>query len=159
MAGFFAIFVPNLSKRATPLHALKKKGAKFLWTGEHQTTFKSLKQALCEAPVLKVPDIDKEFVLVTDASDYAISAVLNQRVGQDLAPISYYSRLLSAVERNYYTYEKTCLALFFGYEKCSSYLEHKDFELHCDYLALCRLLKRVKEIGRLGRWVLRLLPF
>jgi len=98
-------------------------------------------------------------VLVTDASDYAISAVLNQRVGQDLAPISYYSRLLSAAERNYSTYEKECLAVLFGYEKCRNYLEHKEFELHCDNLALCWLFKRVKDIGRLGRWVLRLAPF
>ena len=81
MVGFYARFVPNFSKRAAPLHALKN-GAKFLWTEEHQTAFESLKQALCKAPVLQVPDFDKEFVLVTEASDYAISAVLNQRVGQ-----------------------------------------------------------------------------
>ena len=43
--------------------------------------------------------------------------------------------------------------------KMLKYLEHKEFELHCDNLALCWLLKRVKEIGRLGRWVLRLAPF
>ena len=44
-------------------------------------------------------------------------------------------------------------------EKCRPYLEHKEFELHSDNLALCWLLKRVKEIGRLGRWVLTLAPF
>jgi hypothetical protein len=38
-------------------------------------------------------------------------------------------------------------------------LEHKEFELHCDNLALCWLLKRVKEVGRLARWILRLAPF
>jgi len=43
--------------------------------------------------------------------------------------------------------------------KCRSYLEHKEFELQCDNLALCWLLKRVKDIGRLGRWILRLAPF
>ena len=98
-------------------------------------------------------------MLVTDASDLAISAVLNQRVGEELAPISYYSRLLAPAERNYSTYEKECLAVLFDCEKCRSYLEHKQFELHCDNLALCWLLKRVKAIGRFGRWVLRLAPF
>ena len=102
--------------------------------------FESLKQALCKSPVLHVPNFDKEFVLVTDASDYAISAALNLRVGQDLAPYYHYSRLLSAAERNYSTYEKECLAVLFGCEKCRSYLEHKHFELHCDNLALCWLL-------------------
>jgi hypothetical protein len=115
--GILCSFCASFYKRAAPLHALKKKGAKLLWTEEHQTAFESLKQVLCEAPVLQVPDFDKEFVLVTDASDYAISAMLNQRVGQDLAPISYYSRLLSAAERNYSTYEKECLAVLFGRNK------------------------------------------
>ena len=159
MAGFYARFIPDFSKRAAVLHALKKKGVKFEWTDEHQCAFDSLKQALSEAPVLQVPDFDKEFVLVTDASDIAVSAVLNQRVGQELAPVSFYSRLLTSAERNYSTYEKECTAVLFGCEKCRSYLEHKEFELHCDNLALCWLLKRVKDIGRLGRWVLRLAPF
>ena len=56
---------------------------------EHQTAFEPLKQALIKAPVLQVPDFEKEFVLVSDASDYAISPVLNQRVGENLAPKSF----------------------------------------------------------------------
>ena len=159
MTGFYARFIPNYSKRAEVLHALKRKGAKFEWTPERQSAFEELKQALSEAPVLQIPDFEKEFVLVSDASDVAISAVLNQRVGPDLAPVSYYSRLLTPAERNYSIYEKECLAVLLGCERCRSYLEHKEFELQCDNLSLCWLLKRTKEIGRLGRWVLRLAPF
>jgi len=110
--------------------------------------FDSLKQALSEAQVLQIPDFKREFVLVTDASDLAISAVLNQRVREDLAPISYHSRLLTPAERSYSIYEKECLAVLFGCEKCRTYLEHQQFELHCDNLALCWLLRRVKELGR-----------
>ena len=159
MLGFYARFIPQFSKSAAILHALKRKGVPFEWTAEHQTAFEALKQALSEAPVLQIPDFDKEFVLVTDASNLAISAVLNQRVGGALAPISFYSRLLSPAERNYTIYEKECLAVLFGCEKCRPYLEHSEFELHCDNLALCWLLKRVKEVGRIGRWILRLAPF
>ena len=79
--------------------------------------------------MLKVPNFSKEFILVTDVSDLAISAVLNQRVGDNRAPISYHSRLLTPAERNYSTYEKECLAILFGCEKCRSYLQHKEFEL------------------------------
>jgi hypothetical protein len=132
MTGFYARFIPDYSRRAAPLHALKRKGAKFEWGDEQQAAFVSLKGALSEAPVLQVPDFNKEFVLVTDASDCAISAVLNQRVGKHLAPVSYYSRLLSAAERRYSTYERECLAVLFGCERCRSYLEHKEFELQCD---------------------------
>jgi hypothetical protein len=95
-------------------------------------------------------------VLVTDASDVAVSAVLNQRVNGVLAPISFHSKLLSPCERRYSTYEKECLAVLFGCEKCGEYFEHKEFELQCDNLALCWLLRNVKDVGRLGRWILRL---
>jgi hypothetical protein len=74
-------------------------------------------------------------------------------------PIGYYSRVLTSAERKYSTYEKECLAVLFGCEKCRVYLEHKQFELSCDNLALCWLLKRVKDVGRMGRWILRLAPF
>jgi len=159
MVGFYARFIPDYSRKAAVLHSLKKKAVPFIWRDEHQAAFEILKQALCEAPVLQIPDFDKEFALVTDASDLAVSAILHQRVGEELAPISYYSRLLTAAERGYSTYEKECLAVIFGCEKCRVYLEHKEFELQCDNLALCWLLKRVKDIGRLGRWILRLAPF
>ena len=98
MTGFYARFIPQVSKCAAILHALKRKGVQFEWTAEHQNAFEALKQALSEAPVLQIPDFAKEFVLVTDASNLAISAVLNQRVGEGLAPISFYSRLLSPAE-------------------------------------------------------------
>ena len=126
---------------------------------EHQSAFESLKQASSEAPVLQISDFQKEIFSVTDASDLAISAMLNQRVGEDLVPQSYYSRLLRPVERRYSTYEKERHASLFGCEKCTSYLEHKEFEIQCDNLALCWSLKRFKGIIRLGSWVLRLATF
>ena len=75
---------PDYSRREFVLHALERKGARFVWTREHQVAFDSLKQALFEAPVYQVPAFSKEFVLVTDASDLAITGVLNQRLGQEL---------------------------------------------------------------------------
>jgi len=159
MVGFYARFIPHFSQCAAPLHDLKKKGRQLVWTDQHQNAFDALKKALCESPVLQIPDFSGEFVLVTDASDLGISAVLNQQVGTDLAPIAYYSRLLSPAERNYTIYEKECLAVLSGCDKFRSYLDNKEFVLHCDNLALCWLLKRVKEIGRLGRWIIRLSPF
>ena len=44
---------------------------------EHQASLGMLKNALCEAPLLQVPDFEKAFVLATDASHIAVSAVLN----------------------------------------------------------------------------------
>jgi len=76
-----------------------------------------LKRALCEAPVLQIPNYEKDFVLATDSSDVAVSAVLHQDMNGALAPIAYHSRVLTPAERNYSTYEKECLAVLFGCEK------------------------------------------
>jgi len=159
MVGFYARFIPDYSDRAAVLHSLKEKEVRFTWQDEHQGAFEDLKRALCEAPVLQIPDFNSEFLLATDASDVAVSSVLHQRVNGGLAPISYYSRLLTAPENRYSTYEKECLAVFCGCERCRTYLEHKQFELCCDNLALCWLLKRARDVGRIGRWILRLAPF
>ena len=159
MVGFYARFIPGYADIVAVLHELKRKGVTFRWGPEHQTAFETLKRVLSEAPVLQIPDFRKEFVLVTDASDLAVSAVLNQKIGEHLAPISYHSRILTPAERRYSIYEKECLAVLFGCEKCRSYVEHKEFELQCDNLALCWLLKNVKDVGRIGRWILRLSPF
>jgi len=53
-------------------------------TAEQQNLFQSLKEKLTTAPVLNYPDFQREFLVTTDASDYAIGAVLSQGpVGQD----------------------------------------------------------------------------
>jgi hypothetical protein len=124
-----------------------------------QSVFVSLKEALATPPVLQIPDISLDFSLHCDASNVAISAVLHQKNGEGLAPIAYSSRLLSAAERRYSAHEKECLAVVHGCEKYIQYLEHKEFDIYTDNQALAWLLRHAKELGRIGRWILRLAPF
>jgi hypothetical protein len=159
MVGFYARFIDRFSQIAEPLHLLKRKNVKFVWGDVQQSAFLQLKESLMTPPVLQIPDFSKEFTLVCDASDVAISAVLHQNRGEDLAPIAYSSRLLSPAERKYSVYEKECLAVVYGCEKYHSYVEHKEFRLITDNQALAWLLRHAKELGRIGRWVLRLAPF
>ncbi|PNF41459.1 hypothetical protein B7P43_G13385 [Cryptotermes secundus] len=159
MVGFYGNFVKDFSLLAKPLHALKCKDAQFVWGDSQRRAFKALKDAISTSPVLQVPDFSKEFVLVCDASDLAESAILNQRCESGLAPIAFAGRLLSGTKRKYLTYEKECLAAVWGCERFRVYLEHKQFVLHTDNQALSWLLKQVRELGRLGRWILRLASF
>jgi hypothetical protein len=99
MVGFYGNFVKDFSLLAEPLHALKRKNARFVWGEPQGRAFEALKKAISTPPVLQVPDFSKEFVLVCDASDLAVSAVLHQRCEPGLAPIAFASRLLSAAER------------------------------------------------------------
>ena len=86
MVGFYARFIPGYANVAAVLYELKKKGVRFDWQERHQTAFESLKCALCKAPLLQIPDFERHFVLVTDASDLAVSAALHQRQSEGLAP-------------------------------------------------------------------------
>ena len=159
MAGFYGRFIRNFSHLAEPLHALKRKNACFEWGQSQQSAFLRLKEALMTPPVLQIPDFSSCFSLMCDASDVAISAVLQQKNGEQWAPIAYASRLLSPAERRYAIYEKECLAVVYGCEKYRTYLEHKEFDLFTDNQALAWLLRHAKELGRIGRWILRLAPF
>jgi hypothetical protein len=85
MVGFYGRFIPEFSRKSAVLHDLKKKGVHFEWRAEHQAAFECLTRALSSAPVLQIPDFGKDIVLATDVSERAISAVLQQRVGDDLA--------------------------------------------------------------------------
>jgi hypothetical protein len=109
---------PNFPIRRPCFIGLKKKGVRFVWGNEHQSAYESLKLAVCEPTVLQIPDFNKKYVLATYASVLAVSAVLHQRVGGELASVSYYIRLLTGTERRYSTYERECLAVIFGCEKC-----------------------------------------
>ena len=87
MVGFYARFIPGYSDVAVTLHNLTKKGVPFVWGEPQQKAFETLKRALCEAPVLQVPDFSQDFVLATDTSDVAVSAVLQQRVDGSSRPL------------------------------------------------------------------------
>ena len=50
----------------------------FMWGEEQQQAFEELWEALCSEPVLRGPDLSKEFIVITDASDFALGAILGQ---------------------------------------------------------------------------------
>jgi hypothetical protein len=157
--GFYALFIGRFSQVAELLHLLKRKKVKFGWGEAQQSAFLQLKEALATPTVIHIPDFSREFTLVCDASDVANSAVLHQDEGDGLAPIAYSGLLLFPAERKYSIYVKECLAVVHGCEKYRTYLEQKEFHLITDNHALAWLFRHVKELGRIGRWVLRLAPF
>jgi len=110
LAEYYRKFIKNFSKIAKPLTTLTKKDSKFNWNTEQQNAFDSLKEKLTSAPVLNYRDFTRQFLITTDASDYAIGAVLSQGpVSQDRL-IAYASRILNKAEQNYNTMEKELLA-------------------------------------------------
>ena len=72
LAGFYHRFVKDFSTIASPLHALSKKNAPFVWGPSQDSAFNELKNFLTRAPVLTLPNFDKPFEIHCDASGNAI---------------------------------------------------------------------------------------
>ena len=87
------------------------------WTAEHRKCFATLCSALCETPVLKLPDFRKPFVVEPNASDLAVGTILLQQYDDGFQPIAYFSKKYLPAERNYAPHDKELLAIFKAYMK------------------------------------------
>ena len=78
VVGFLRGYVPRVVEHLAPIQALLKKGTKITWTPEHQIAKDAIVEALVSSAVLALPDARRRKALMTDASDYAMGAVLLQ---------------------------------------------------------------------------------
>ncbi|GJS92819.1 putative reverse transcriptase domain-containing protein [Tanacetum coccineum] len=93
--------VPGAASVARSMTKLTQKGVKFDWGDKHEAAFQLLKQKLCSAPILALPEGNKDFVVYCDASHKGSGVVLMQRE----KVISYALRQLEIHEKNYTTYD------------------------------------------------------
>nr|GFD41733.1 reverse transcriptase domain-containing protein [Tanacetum cinerariifolium] len=101
---------------------LLEKNSPFIFSNECIQAFRTLKDKLTEAPILIAPNWDQPFELMCDASDYAVGAVLGQRIKKHFRQIHYASKTMNQAEANYTTTEKEMLAVVYAFEKFRSYL-------------------------------------
>ena len=159
LAGFYRRFVEKYSHIALPLTELTKGENTWKWGPEQQTAFDTLKEKLCNAPVLLIPDPSKPFVLNCDACGYATGAVLQQDQGRGLQPIAYRSRKLTPAECRYDTREQEFLALFDACSYWRHYLHGQRFTLLSDHDSL-KYHKSMPKLGnRLARWIEKMSEF
>nr|GFA77723.1 reverse transcriptase domain-containing protein [Tanacetum cinerariifolium] len=121
-SGFYRRFIKDFSKISRPIAHLLEKNSPFIFSNECIQAFRTLKDKLTEAPILIAPNWDQPFELMCDASDYAVGAVLGQRIEKHFRPIHYTSKTMNQAEANYTTTEKEMLAVVYAFEKFRSYL-------------------------------------
>jgi hypothetical protein len=149
-AQYWRKFIANFSLIAAPLHALTGLNKVFQWGGKQQKAFDTLKEKISTTPVLALPDLQRPFEIETDASDYAMGAVLMQH-GK---PICYHSETFNSAVVNYPTYDKELYALVQSVKKWKHYLMGKETVIHTDHQPLQYLHSQTKlQQSRHYRWM------
>lgn len=156
LTGYYRRFIENFSHMTKPLTCLLKKDTVFHWSNDQEQAFNLLKEKLISAPLLQYPNFSAPFIVTTDASNYAVGAVLSQgEIGKD-KPIAYASRTMNKHEGNYSTTEKELLAILFGVNTFRPYLYGYKFKIVTDHRPLTWLFNAKDPGGRLLRWRLKL---
>ncbi|GJR67135.1 putative reverse transcriptase domain-containing protein [Tanacetum coccineum] len=154
LAGYYRRFIEGFSKIAKSMTKLTPKKVKFDWGDKQEAAFQLLKEKLCSAPILALPEGAKNFIIYCDASHKGLGVVLmqNEKV------IAYASRQLEIHEKNYTTHDLELGAVLFALKlwrhclygtKCTVYTNHKSLQHIIDQKELnmrqCRWLESLSD--------------
>ncbi|MDV3193995.1 MAG: ribonuclease H family protein, partial [Sweet potato little leaf phytoplasma] len=142
-----------------PLCALLETNRRFEFSEECAKAFNDLKHALVTAPILTTPDWKEPFVLMCDASDVAVGAVLAQKKEKSLHPIYYANKTLNVAQNNYTTIEKELLAVVYAFYKFRAYLIGSKVTVYTNHAIIKYLITKKDAKPRLIRWILLLQEF
>ena len=123
-ANFYRRFIERYSKITTPMTVLTRKDVVFQWNREANDAFEELKKKFTQAPILQTFDPERQIVLETDASDYAIGMCISQYDEEGrLKPVAFHSRKLQPAEQHYEIHDKELLAIVAAFSEWRVYLE------------------------------------
>ncbi|GJQ93434.1 putative reverse transcriptase domain-containing protein [Tanacetum coccineum] len=129
LAGYYRRFIEGFSKITKPMTKLTQKKVKFVWGDKQEAAFQLLKQNLCSAPILALPEGSKDFIAYCEASKKGLGVVLMQRE----KVISYASRQLKIHEKNYTTHDLELKVVAFALKIWRHYLYGTKCTLLIDY--------------------------
>ncbi|GJX16095.1 putative reverse transcriptase domain-containing protein [Tanacetum coccineum] len=149
LAGYYRRFIEGFSKIAKPMTKLTQKKVKFEWGNKQEAAFQLLKQKLCSAPILALPEGSEDFIAYCDASKKGLGVVLMQRE----KVISYASRQLKIHEKNYTTHDLELGAVVFALKIWRHYLYGTKCTVFNDHKSLQHILNQKELNMRQRRWL------
>ena len=123
LASYYRKFIRGFSQLAKPLTDLTGEKIGWQWDKREEQSFLALKAAMATAPVLRLPNFKRQFVVTTDASDVAIGAILEQDFGSGLQPIAFLSRKLNPTKIRYSAYERELLGIVWAIGQWKHYFQ------------------------------------
>lgn len=155
LVNYYSKFTREHGEATVPLLHLLRKGEKWKWTSNEEGAFNTVKSKFCESVILNYPLKKKPFFVQTDASDFAVGAVLFQKDDNNEHRVLYFaSRTLKGPEIGYNTTEKELLAIVWALGKFRTYLLGATVKIVTDHAALIFLRECRLAHARLSRWSL-----
>ena len=153
--NFYRAFISDFSNIAQPLNDLTCKNQQWDWSDKCEHAFRQLKEVCASEPVLKTPDWSKPFIMHTDASGYALGAVIAQEHNDGIHPVAFHSQSLLPAEKNYNVHDRELAGIIFGF-KCGRSLllgaQHPVCVL-TDHKNLQYFRELQKVTGRQAQWI------
>ncbi|GJW63574.1 putative reverse transcriptase domain-containing protein [Tanacetum coccineum] len=149
LAGYYRRFIEGFLKIAKSMTKLTQKGIKFDWGEKEENAFQLIKQKLCSAPILALPEGSKDFVVYCDASHKGLGAVLMQRE----KVIAYASRQLKVHEKNSTTHDLELGSVVFALKMWRHYLYGTRCTVFTDHKSLQHILDQKELNMRQRRWL------
>ena len=140
LVNFYRRFIPNCTEIMEPLNKLL--GAPevgthhFTWSEESATAFTAIKAALAKATLLVHPKSYAATCIMTDASNCAVSTVLQQYIGDRWCPIAYFSGKLRPAETRYSTFDYELLGIYLAIKHFRHFVKGREFNILTDHKPL-----------------------
>ena len=148
LATFYRRFIRGFSTIVAPITDCIRKG-NFTWTKSTDRAFHDIKKKLTQAPILRLPDFSKVFVVACDAFGVGIGGVLSQ----ENHLVAFLSEKLNEARMRYSTYDKELYAVVKALRYWRHYLLPQEFVLFSDHEALRFLSSQKKLNPRHAKWV------
>ena len=139
LINFYHRFIPQCARISQPLSTLlatTRPSQQLAWTDEATAAFAELKEALAQATLLNHPKPSAPTCIVTDASDLAVGAVLQQLIEGVWCPISFFSKTLKPPETRYSAFDRELLAVYLAIKHFRHFVEGRDFHIRTDHKPL-----------------------
>ena len=154
LASYYRKFMKGFSQLAKPLTDLTRDKVAWSWGNLQESSFRALQVAIATAPILRLPDFERQFIITTDASDVAIGAILEQDFGMGLQPIAFSSRKLNSTEIRYSAYERELLGIVWAIGQWKHYFQtNHPIVIQTDHAPLRHLPSQTAVNSRVWKWL------
>ena len=149
LINFYHRFIPGCAQLLQPLNDLlstiSSAHKELQWSEQTTKAFQTIKEALANTTLLFHPKSGAPTCIITDASDTAVGAVLQQKIEQHWQPIAYFSKKLQPAEQKYSTFDRELLSIYLAIKHFRHFVEGRTFHILTDHKPLTYALPSVSD--------------